>query len=622
MARPIVPSHSDLARQKLESTLANDLYSLSFSSLPTSTVSYDDSDESLEYPRGVDDTVTYGNRDQHDGHRREGGVSRDGPSTYRGEASMFVDASPVSTAGHHASAMTLGAGVFNSGDDSNRTGEFDPERSLGRLVNELGKVMGNEKMPERPTSPFSTNQSPTPVFNPLNLSFTLTRNNALPSPPSSPLYEDPKPQASRGQETSSRDTRFTRVSKVAGERPSAAQSKPTKSTKSKSKPTENFHIKTPRAEGSSARSVSAPTRGGRTMGDVTGLTDLLKTPARAGEYGYLGRDESVGGIALVDIPGSLEQLNERLKNLEVENSTSRRRMRELQDELAKAKEELAEAQENGDKGIKEVADEKTALEELVRSTQAHLARLTLELDTHKTFIHKFQSAPRHPSSSPSSSTLANLRSEITRLSQQVSSLNSIVEKGLATRQRSRSERSVRMERQEMEKLVRQIVHDEQPPRRDPIGDPKPSKLRQGLHAAASTHETLAPATVQRPGPSKTERSYVRSEDMTYSPTPTLTRAPSAPISRQLSGAGPQRLDEEPADGTRASARVTLQKLLGQAEEDYVHYKSIYVDLATRYKSLDPASDPRKRHLVAKKLKQVIGVLERKGDEVKDLKSLL
>lgn len=61
---------------------------------------------------------------------------------------MFIGASPVSTAGHHASAVTLGAGVFKShgsraGDDDGDS-EFDPERSLGRLVGELGRVMGSD----------------------------------------------------------------------------------------------------------------------------------------------------------------------------------------------------------------------------------------------------------------------------------------------------------------------------------------------------------------------------------------------------------------------------------------------------------------------------------------------
>ena len=55
--------------------------------------------------------------------------------------------SPVSTAGHHVSAVTLGEGIFRTGRGGDRDSdldsgdEFDPERSLGRLVGELGKVM-------------------------------------------------------------------------------------------------------------------------------------------------------------------------------------------------------------------------------------------------------------------------------------------------------------------------------------------------------------------------------------------------------------------------------------------------------------------------------------------------
>ncbi len=58
-----------------------------------------------------------------------------------GGDSAFAGASPVSTAGHHASAVTLGAGVFRRGDKGEES-EFDPDRSLGRLVGELGKVVG------------------------------------------------------------------------------------------------------------------------------------------------------------------------------------------------------------------------------------------------------------------------------------------------------------------------------------------------------------------------------------------------------------------------------------------------------------------------------------------------
>ena len=61
-----------------------------------------------------------------------------------------MEASPVSTAGHHVSAVTLAEGVFtrpmggrgqHEGDVSGSGSEWDPDRSLGRLVGELGKVM-------------------------------------------------------------------------------------------------------------------------------------------------------------------------------------------------------------------------------------------------------------------------------------------------------------------------------------------------------------------------------------------------------------------------------------------------------------------------------------------------
>lgn len=60
-----------------------------------------------------------------------------------------MEASPVSTAGHHVSAVTLAEGVFKravgagQGVDSGEDSEWDPDRSLGRLVGELGKAMKN-----------------------------------------------------------------------------------------------------------------------------------------------------------------------------------------------------------------------------------------------------------------------------------------------------------------------------------------------------------------------------------------------------------------------------------------------------------------------------------------------
>jgi len=79
--------------------------------------------------------------------------AEDTPRANRGAASFahtdFSEGpghSPTSTAGHHVSAATLGAGVFKRGTmQRDRTGdEFDPDRSLGRLVGQLTKAMGEE----------------------------------------------------------------------------------------------------------------------------------------------------------------------------------------------------------------------------------------------------------------------------------------------------------------------------------------------------------------------------------------------------------------------------------------------------------------------------------------------
>jgi hypothetical protein len=61
----------------------------------------------------------------------------------------LMESSPVSTADHHVSAVTLADGVFarpmgggrDHHDDAESGSEWDPDRSLGRLVGELGKVM-------------------------------------------------------------------------------------------------------------------------------------------------------------------------------------------------------------------------------------------------------------------------------------------------------------------------------------------------------------------------------------------------------------------------------------------------------------------------------------------------
>lgn len=169
---PIPPSYYDLERRHLEHTIDHDLHSLSLSSLHSSTSSSSSpfhphdysnsfisssSDLSLEYPRaqfsGISTQPT-----QDVGHGHSYGPSgtpraarRTNPhsNNFGGGHSTSAGISPVSTTGHHASAITLGTGAFkgripktNSGDQGD--GGFDPERSLGRLVGELGRIIGDE----------------------------------------------------------------------------------------------------------------------------------------------------------------------------------------------------------------------------------------------------------------------------------------------------------------------------------------------------------------------------------------------------------------------------------------------------------------------------------------------
>jgi hypothetical protein len=198
----IPSSHLDLERRRLESTIDQDLASLSLDSLLTTTVSQPSSRTasppprlggsvtmpndsfssettiSLEYPRafGQGETGGLSFSHHHPNHLHSHPHRLDrapapplpaeqrlhdnilsGPSgTPRAPARLpsaasypgtSFGASPVSTAGHHVSQVTLADGVFRrhnhhdaaAADES----EFDPERSLGRLVGELGKAMGS-----------------------------------------------------------------------------------------------------------------------------------------------------------------------------------------------------------------------------------------------------------------------------------------------------------------------------------------------------------------------------------------------------------------------------------------------------------------------------------------------
>ncbi|KAJ7696012.1 hypothetical protein B0H17DRAFT_1270306 [Mycena rosella] len=93
--------------------------------------------------------------------------------------------------------------------------------------------------------------------------------------------------------------------------------------------------------------------------------------------------------------------------------------------------------------------------------------------------------------------------------------------------------------------------------------------------------------------------------------------------RNQKRAGKQR---EPDDGNyEAVARkaglppqTVVARVIRELEDDFTHYKSVYVELADQYKDMDAVSDVPKRNMLAKHLREVVDILEQKGDQIASL----
>ncbi|KAJ7459702.1 hypothetical protein FB451DRAFT_1271215 [Mycena latifolia] len=93
--------------------------------------------------------------------------------------------------------------------------------------------------------------------------------------------------------------------------------------------------------------------------------------------------------------------------------------------------------------------------------------------------------------------------------------------------------------------------------------------------------------------------------------------------RDQKRAGKQR---EPDDvNYEAAARkaglppqTIVARVIRELEDDFTHYKSVYVELADQYKDMDAASDVPKRNMLAKHLREVVDILEQKGDQIASL----
>ncbi|KAJ7212269.1 hypothetical protein GGX14DRAFT_448485 [Mycena pura] len=65
-------------------------------------------------------------------------------------------------------------------------------------------------------------------------------------------------------------------------------------------------------------------------------------------------------------------------------------------------------------------------------------------------------------------------------------------------------------------------------------------------------------------------------------------------------------------------QTLVTQVIRELEDDFIHYKSVYVELADQYKEMDAVSDVPKRHLLAKHLREVVDILEQKGDQIASL----
>lgn len=352
-APPILPSSFDLERQRLESTLDHDLSSLSLSMTGTSTSFASSSLSTIpvgraavapmpqldEYPRFPTD------------RERTPRAFKKPSYNNRTETSMGV--SPTSTAGHHISAVTLGAGVFRrpGADVTERTDEYDPDRSIGRLTRELARTMQKEvsritdqtdtqAFAPKPASPFRSphsprSPSPAPSVLP-NLSLSLGRQDPLPSPPNSRTV-------SSSSSNSQGYGYQAQKNYVAGKRPVLVET----SKQSRVPERVTSQPRNPRQQNESA--------------DVTGITALLATPAKGIGMSELDKNGGPVDSAGASIPQSLASLQARLRALETENSVSRRRVRELEGEIERANQEIAEARKSreAESQLREVIQEKT-----------------------------------------------------------------------------------------------------------------------------------------------------------------------------------------------------------------------------------------------------------------------
>ncbi|TDL22091.1 hypothetical protein BD410DRAFT_788773 [Rickenella mellea] len=75
-------------------------------------------------------------------------------------------------------------------------------------------------------------------------------------------------------------------------------------------------------------------------------------------------------------------------------------------------------------------------------------------------------------------------------------------------------------------------------------------------------------------------------------------------------------------GDKLPPQTVLARVLRELEDDFTHYKGIYIELADQYKLMDANSNVLKRNVLAEHLQEVISALEQRGDQIASLYDLL
>ncbi|KZP31422.1 hypothetical protein FIBSPDRAFT_849381 [Athelia psychrophila] len=555
-AGPIHGDELEHDRIQLEHNLLHNTdLSLHLSSQPADSDREHNYDSSVEYPRhnsapeqfGVNAFASFdgdnfaGDMDSHSQlHAWSYRTMEDddeGINPYGGES--------MSTAAHHASALTLSAGLRGRGGGARRDmslsgAEYDPERPLGAIIagvdsrysmfgdqsrsksryqavsfdplivddtSQLDRVLesGHTAITSslaarlRPTVESATSESESDTSMRSNgrpkLSDALHRVATFsPKRPRAAAVQQPEVQVQPPTPGSS-DSRFTKMAKglardIEAEQRSmwgAALREAEGEVSVMAQSTVRDRKKQPRAGASernpfkdignsaagTAKARNATPRTTKVhLPDVTGLTSAVASPARPGvsRHGYEGDNGTKQ--AETQFLTVLSAVQSKLAHLEAENGISRRRVRELERELETCKAEVqrertrvmeresvivqqredsyrsrksekAKANKSArfeddevlEQRYREVVEEKKALEALITTLRAHLARLTSELSSHRELLSELRSLRESDARTlrEKSVEVEHLRQEVERLAGEVEVLRGVVEEGLNER---------------------------------------------------------------------------------------------------------------------------------------------------------------------------------------------